>query len=89
MTNLRVRPNWAAHILASAEGNLAAARECIPDSEIINSVLRAYDDGDWLTESYCDHILSQFDSQIVEEVYASLPGKTENVVRCAERFFNL
>ncbi len=81
--------NWAAHVLASDEENVAAVRECIPDAEIIDAVISAYGDGNWSTQSYCDEILSQFEKEAVEQVFGHMTEISDDVTRGIERFLTL
>ncbi len=81
--------NWAAHVLASDEENLAAARRCVPNADIIQAVIGAYGDKDWLTQSYCDEILFQFERVSVERVYSRMIVKSDEVRQGIERFFTL
>ena len=81
--------NWAAHVLASAEENLAEVRKCVSDNEIIRTVILAYSDEDWLTRSYCDEILLQFGREVVEEVYRQMTVQSDDVRSCVERLLTL
>lgn len=81
--------NWAAHVLASWEENLMEARKCIGDDEIIEAVISVYNDGDWLSQSYCDEILRHFELHSVESVYRRMEVKSEEMRRGIEGFLKL
>jgi hypothetical protein len=89
VADLRTKPNWAAHVLATDDENLEYARECVADEVIINNVLLAYNDEDWLTRSDCDHILSQFEKESVERVYNVLTELSENARQSMEGLLSL
>lgn len=81
--------NWAAHVLNSDEENLSEARKCVCDDGIIAAVISAYGDGDWLTQSYCDGILTKFERKSVERICNQMTVKNDNVRRSVERLLTL
>lgn len=59
------------------------------DNEIIQLVITAYSDDDWLTHSYCDEILLQFERETVTKVYQEMIIDIDGVRRGVERFLTL
>ncbi len=87
VAKLRSERNWAAHVLASDEYNLAEARKCVADDEIIENVIYAYED--WSAQPYCDEILFQFEKELVERVFNNIKGTSKNMRRGVEGFLTL
>lgn len=81
--------NWAAHVLATDSENIAEARQCLSDAEIIQAVISAYGVDDWLTHSYCDKILFQFEREAVRQVYGRMITTNDDMRRGIERFLTL
>ena len=87
VAKLRTESNWAAHVLSSDEWNLAEARKCVADEEIIEHVISAYEDES--AQPYCDEILVQFDRESIERVFDRMNQKSANMQRGIARFFTL